>query len=52
MAEQRFAESGDPFARCFSEEKRQRILAEDENWSQLLAASIAVIAGASPGSVA
>jgi hypothetical protein len=50
-AEQRFAAAGDLFARLFAEEKRQRILAASERWPELPAASIAIIAGASPGYV-
>ena len=50
-AEQRFAAAGDLFARLFAEEKRQRILAAAERWPELPAASIAIIAGASPGYV-
>ena len=50
-AEQRFAAAGDLFARLFAEEKRQRILAASEHWPELPAASIAIIAGASPGYV-
>ena len=38
-------------ARLFAEEKRQRVLAAAERWPQLPAASIAVIASASPGYV-
>jgi uncharacterized protein with GYD domain len=48
-AEQRFAAAGDLFARLFAEEKRERILAASERWPELPAASIAIIAGASPG---
>jgi hypothetical protein len=50
-AEQRFAVAGDLFARLFAEEKRQRILAAAERWPELPAASIAIIASASPGYV-
>jgi hypothetical protein len=50
-AEQRFAVAGDLFARLFAEEKRQRILAAAERWPELPSASIAIIAGASPGYV-
>jgi hypothetical protein len=50
-AEQRFAAAGDLFARLFAEEKRQRILAASERWPELPAASIAIIASASPGYV-
>jgi hypothetical protein len=50
-AEQRFAAAGDLFARLIAEEKRQRILAASERWPELPAASIAIIAGASPGYV-
>ena len=50
-AEQRFAAAGDLFARLFAEEKRQRILAAAERWPELPAASIAIIASASPGYV-
>ena len=50
-AERRFAAAGDLVARLFAEEKRQRILAAAERWPQLPAASIAVVASASPGYV-
>jgi hypothetical protein len=50
-AELRFAATGDLFARLFAEEKRQRILAASERWPELPAASIAIIASASPGYV-
>jgi len=50
-AEQRFAAAGDLVARLFAEEKRQRILAAHEQWLQLLAASIATVAGALQGYV-
>ena len=50
-AEQRFAAAGDLFARLFAEEKRQRILAASERWPELPAASIAIVAGVSPGYV-
>ena len=50
-AEQRFAAAGDLFARLFAEEKRQRILAASERWPELPAASVAIIASASPGYV-
>jgi hypothetical protein len=50
-AEQRFAAAGGLFARLFAEEKRQRILAASERWSELPAASVAIIASASPGYV-
>jgi hypothetical protein len=51
VSEQRFAAAGDLFARLFAEEKRQRILAAAERWPELPAASIAIIASASPGYV-
>jgi hypothetical protein len=51
MAEQRFAAAGDLISRLFAEEKRQRILAAAERWPELPAASIAIIASASPGYV-
>ena len=50
-AEQRFAAAGDLSARLFAEEKRQRILVAAERWPELPAASVAIIAGASPGYV-
>jgi hypothetical protein len=50
-AEQRFTAAGDLFVRLFAEEKRQRILAASERWPELPAASIAIIASASPGYV-
>lgn len=50
-AEQPFAAAGDLFARLFAEEIRQRILAAAEKRPELLALSIAVIAGASRGYV-
>ena len=50
-AEQRFATAGDLFARLFAEEKRQRIVAAAQAWPELPAASIAIIADASPGYV-
>jgi hypothetical protein len=50
-AEQRFAAAGELVARLFAEEKRQRILAAAERWPELPAASIAIIASASPGYV-
>jgi hypothetical protein len=50
-AEQRFAAAGDMVARLFAEEKRQRILAAAERWPGLPPASVAIIAGASPGYV-
>jgi hypothetical protein len=50
-AEERFAAAGDLFARLFAEEKRQRIPAAAERWPELPAASIAVVASASPGYV-
>ncbi len=50
-AEQRFAAAGDLVVRLFAEEKRQRILAAAERWPELPAASVAIIAGASPGYV-
>jgi hypothetical protein len=50
-AEQRFAAVGDLVVRLFAEEKRQRILAAAEWWPELPAASIAIIADASPGYV-
>ena len=43
--------AGDLVARLFAEEKRRRILAAAEHWPQLPAASIAVVASASPGYV-
>ena len=50
-AEERLAAAGDLFARLFAEEKRQRILAAREQWPQLPASSLAIVAGASPGYV-
>jgi hypothetical protein len=50
-AEERFAAAGDLFVRLFAEEKRQRILAVAERWPELPAASVAIIASASPGYV-
>ena len=50
-ADQRFVAAGDLFARLFAEEKRQRILAASERWPELPAASVAIIASASPGYV-
>jgi hypothetical protein len=50
-AEERFAAAGDLIARLFAEEKRQRILAAAERWPELPAASVAIVAGASPGYV-
>jgi hypothetical protein len=47
-AEQRFAVAGDLVAGLFAEEKRQRILAAAERWPELPAASVAIVAGASP----
>jgi hypothetical protein len=50
-AEERFATAGDLIACLFAEEKRQRILAAAERWPELPAASVAIVAGASPGYV-
>jgi hypothetical protein len=50
-AEQRFAAAGDLVVQLFAAEKRQRILAAAERWPELPAASVAIIAGASPGYV-
>ena len=50
-AEQRFAAAGDLVVQLFAQEKRQRILAAAERWPELPAASVAIIAGASPGYV-
>lgn len=50
-AEERFAAAGDLFARLFAQEERQRILAAAERWLELPAASVTIIAGASPGYV-
>lgn len=47
QAEQRFDAAGELFARLFSDEKRQRILAARASWPELPAASIAIIAAAS-----
>jgi vacuolar-type H+-ATPase subunit H len=51
QAEQRFDAAGELFGRLFAEEKRQRILAAAERWPGLPAASIAIIAEASPSYV-
>ncbi len=50
-AEQRFAAAGDLVTRLFAEEKPQRIPAAAERWPELPSASVAIIAGASPGYV-
>ena len=50
-AEQRFTAAGDLVAQLFAHEKRQRILAAAERWPELPAASVAIIASASPGYV-
>jgi hypothetical protein len=50
-AEHRFDAISDLVTRLFAEEKRQRILAAREQWPQLPAASIAIIAESSPSYV-
>jgi len=50
-AKQRFAAAGDLAVQLFAQEKRQRIMAAAERWPELPAASVAIIAGASPGCV-
>jgi len=45
--EKRFDAAGDMFAKLFSAEKRERIIAARDQWPQLPGASIAVIAGTS-----
>lgn len=51
QAEQRFDAAGELIGRLFAAEKRQRIIAASEQWPQLPAALIAVIAEASPSYV-
>jgi hypothetical protein len=50
-SEERFAAAGDLFARLFAQEKAQRILAASQQWPELPASAIAIIAEASPSYV-
>jgi hypothetical protein len=51
LAEQRFGAAGDLFVHLLGDEKRQRIIAAQQQWPELPKASIAIIAESSPSYV-